>query len=154
MSVNFAKFIYQILEIKWTDKRPIPLKTLQDCVRKANKHDIKLLQLLYGNVGAMSTHANQEILTSYFQEQDDKEAAKKKIRNEKFEEANRNSKLAEFARQYEIPDSQVNKQMVSRSHRVKDLVVGGREDPSKFKFEKPFTISGPIPKNFKVTKIL
>lgn len=36
MSINFAKYIYQIINIKWSDTRPIPVKNLQELVKKAN----------------------------------------------------------------------------------------------------------------------
>lgn len=47
LSINFAKQIYQILDIKWMDKRPVPLQVLLDSIARANENDNKLLSLLY-----------------------------------------------------------------------------------------------------------
>ena len=54
LSINFAKQIYQILNIKWADKTPVPLQVLLDSIAKANENDNKLLSLLYDSVGVMN----------------------------------------------------------------------------------------------------
>ena len=55
MSLNFAKYIYQIVQIKWIngEEQPIPVRLLEEYFRKANAYDRRLLGLLYGQLGIM-----------------------------------------------------------------------------------------------------
>lgn len=51
LSVNFAKFIYQIIGYKYEEGRNISFNELMHSVGKANKNDYKLLSLIFGDVG-------------------------------------------------------------------------------------------------------
>lgn len=52
MSVNFAKYIYTVLGVKFGDNL-IPVSKLQENFKKANAYDAKLLTLMYGSIGIM-----------------------------------------------------------------------------------------------------
>lgn len=52
MSVNFAKYIYTVLGVKFGDNF-IPVSKLQENFKKANAYDAKLLTLMYGSIGIM-----------------------------------------------------------------------------------------------------
>jgi|LauGreDrversion4_2_1035121.scaffolds.fasta_scaffold1345120_1 hypothetical protein len=68
--------------------------------------------------------------------------------------AENNSRLIQLKRKYNIPATQVNTEMISRSHRIKTLVDSARDQPSKFSYHRDFQVSGPIPEGFKVSKLL
>lgn len=54
LSLNFAKFIYIMIDRKWSDTSPIPLQLLSSSFKKANDNDKKILFLVYGSIGIMS----------------------------------------------------------------------------------------------------
>lgn len=77
---------------------------------------------------------------------------KKKLEN--LMNAENNSRLIQLKLKYNIPASQVNTEMISRSHRIKNLVDSARDQPSKFSYHRDFQVSGPIPDGFKLSKLL
>jgi hypothetical protein len=54
LSLNFAKFIYMMIDRQWSDTSPIPLQLLTHSFKKANDNDKKILFLVYGSIGIMS----------------------------------------------------------------------------------------------------
>ena len=76
MSVNFAKYIYQIINIKFNSEQTIPVYKLQENFKKANEYDSRLLTLLYGSVGIMSLTEDTKILEDFFKKPTEYPASK------------------------------------------------------------------------------
>lgn len=68
LTTNFAKYIYQLLGINWSDQMKIPLRMLQECFKKANQYDHQLLSLLYGSVGLISLESRSDGLEGILSE--------------------------------------------------------------------------------------
>ena len=54
LTINFAKYIYQVLNLRWNENKTISIYEVQENFKKANEYDKRLLILLYGSVGIMS----------------------------------------------------------------------------------------------------
>ena len=63
---NYAKIIYQILKLKWSDdpaeQMSVPLKRLKKTICEADGYERDMLSLLYGAVGLMSLNHRGEVL--------------------------------------------------------------------------------------------
>ena len=62
---NYAKIIYQILNLKWSDdpskQTSVPLRKLKKTICEADGYERDMLSLLYGSVGLMSLNDRQEL---------------------------------------------------------------------------------------------
>ena len=62
LSVNFAKFIYQIIGYKYEEGKNISFNELMHSVSKANKNDFKLLSLIFGDVGMIDVTDHAQVM--------------------------------------------------------------------------------------------
>lgn len=59
LSLNFAKYVYQVLHLDWNSDTKISANVIVENIKKTNEYDRRLLTLLYGSVGIMSVNTDQ-----------------------------------------------------------------------------------------------
>ena len=66
ISENYAKIIYTILGLRWSDdpkeQVPVPLKRLKKTICEADGYEREMLSLLYGAVGVMSLDHRSDVI--------------------------------------------------------------------------------------------
>ena len=65
LSLNFAKFIYLMIDRKWSDTSPIKLLQLANSFKRANDNDKKILFLVYGSISIMSVQKKKSSLSNF-----------------------------------------------------------------------------------------